>query len=552
MPAFKSHHTPTVDTPWDGGVNEKRAKSGEKRSYYAQIFGWYDPEGSEGAKATYSFPHHEVGADGKPGAANTNGCSAAIGALNGARTGSNIPAADRAGVHAHMATHLKDAKKEVPPLKSEAEVRDYPMVFDSLQDKVWAIHPGKLQEITLLVESFIAGERPEFAEAARGRGGQGVDDPPYEMMGNVARIPVYGTLGKRMNLFSNMSGGASYERIGQQLQAALADPNVQAVLLDIDSPGGTVDGVQTLADQILAAQDQKPIVAHSDGQMASAAYWLGSAASKVMASTTALVGSIGVAGTHFDRSAQDAANGVKRTIISSGKYKRIANDAEPLSPEGQDYLQQVSDTYYQLFLDAVGKNRGLPPAAVHVQMADGRDFVGRQALEAGLVDSIGSRDDALAAAQKMGKERVMSGLNKKVLEDEHPELYAEVKAVGMAEGLEAGKAHGKVALLGMLAAKAPADKREAILAGSIEAAVDLLFHSEADLKKSVLAQMEAMATKPLGQTQGQETIEGTFESKVAEVMKANPKMGKGTAILQVSREFPELHKTYLDGLKPRQ
>ena len=139
MPAFKAHSTVTVDQPWDAGANEKRARSGEKRDYYGRIYGWYDPQGKEGAKGTYKFPHHEVAADGTPGAANTNGCSAAIGVLNGGRGGSDIPAADRAGVHAHLARHLKDGKKEVPPLKGEAE-EAYPLAFGAMQDKVWGLH----------------------------------------------------------------------------------------------------------------------------------------------------------------------------------------------------------------------------------------------------------------------------------------------------------------------------------------------------------------------------------------------------------------------------
>ncbi len=276
--------------------------------------------------------------------------------------------------------------------------------LNSFNGRVWAISAAKLGEINLVIESLLDGKRLEFLEAARGPSGSRGADPPYEMMpGGVALIPVYGTLGKRMNMFTNFSGGTSYDLLGQQLQKALADPQVKAILLDIDSPGGTVDGVKTLADQIYQGRQQKPIMAHSDGQMASAAYWLGSAADPVMASDTALVGSIGVAGTHFDRSGADAQKGVKRTIITSGKYKRLANDAEPLSPEGQDYLQQMSDTYYQIFLDSVAKQRGLNAATVHAQMGDGRDFIGKQARAAGLVDRIGTRDEALTLARTLAQ-----------------------------------------------------------------------------------------------------------------------------------------------------
>lgn len=442
MPAFKAHSTVTVDQPWDAGANEKRARSGEKRDYYGRIYGWYDPQGKEGAKGTYKFPHHEVAADGTPGAANTNGCSAAIGVLNGGRGGSDIPAADRAGVHAHLARHLKDGKKEVPPLKGEAE-EAYPLAFGAMQDKVWGLHRAKLQEITALVERLLAGEKLEWPEAAQGKGAGG-EAPPYQMQGGVAVIPVMGVLDKRLNLFSKFSGGSSYEMVGAAVRAALADPNVKALLLDIDSPGGSVDGVKTVADQIFAARERKPIVAFGNGMMASAAYWLGSAASRVVADDTAIVGSIGVALTHFDRSAQDVQRGVKRTEIYAGQYKRIASDSKPLSPEGQDYLQGMVDTYYNLFLEAVARNRGQDSGQVHQEMADGRDFIGKQALQAGLVDQIGTFDDALALAQKMapGGPGGKINMDRKTLESQHPELFAEIKALGAAEGQEAAKQAG--------------------------------------------------------------------------------------------------------------
>lgn len=278
---------------------------------------------------------------------------------------------------------------------------NYSLAFSSVQDKVWGLHPAKLAELTALVVRLMLGERVEFLEAAAAKNGNRAQDDPYQVQGGVGVIPVYGVLDKRMNMFNNISGGTSYELLAQALQAALADPNVQAVLLDVDSPGGAVDGLKTLADQILAARDQKPVVAFANGQMSSSAYWLGSAANQVVAEPTALVGSIGVALTHFDRSAQDAQRGIKRTAIFSGKYKRIASDERPLTQEGQDYLQGLSDTYYGLFLDAVAKHRGTNAATVHATMADGRDFVGKQALDVGLVDQIGTKAYALALAREL-------------------------------------------------------------------------------------------------------------------------------------------------------
>ena len=554
MPAFAIHHTATVDKPWDGGAAEKQAKSGEKREYYSRIYGWYDPKGKEGVKGTYKFPHHEVAADGTPGPANANACSAAIGVLNGGMGGAGIPAADRTAVHAHMATHLKDAKKEAPPLKGSG-AEDYPLVFGSFQDQIWAISPGKLEEITALVESFLAGDRPQIIEAALARKSAATEEPAYQMMGQgVAMVPIMGTLMKRMNLLDQMSGGTSYDKIGQALKAALADPNVAAILLNIDSPGGTVDGAKSVADQIHAARGVKPIVAHSDGQMASAAYWLGSAADRVMASDTALVGSIGVAGTHFDRSGQDAQNGVKRTIISSGKYKRIASDAEPLSPEGQDYLQQLSDTYYGLFLGSVGQHRGLNAETVHAQMGDGRTFIGKQAQDAGLVDKIGSLDAAVALAAEMGRAKKMGkpqggmSMDRATLASQHPELLATLLAEGEAQErarvvkiLQAGAEGAPVlATIGpewadTVAVFEPFFKASKETQATTAAAIETL-------KGQIKGEMAASATNPQGQSPPREG--DSFEARVEAFLVSGEALTRTAAIRLAVEKFPELHQEY--------
>ncbi len=331
------------------------------------------------------------------------------------------------------------AKKAVTPvqieqaLENQAEV-GHPLVFHSFQDKVWAILPAKLDEIIALVEAHLDGKKIDWPEAAA-KGGPGAQNEAYQVQDGVAVIPVYGVLDKRMNLFSKMSGGTSYELLGSQIKQALADPAVTALLLDIDSPGGSVDGVKTVADQILVARGGKPIVAYANGQATSAAYWIASAADLVMADDTAVVGSIGVVMTHFDRSGQDAQRGIKRTHIFSGQYKVAGSDAQPLSPEDQAYLQNISDTYYQLFLEGVAQTRGQDSQMVHQDMGDGRLFIGQQARDAGLIDRIGTFDDALALAQSMVPVAGQGGvkMDRSTLESQHPELFAEVKALGMAE-----------------------------------------------------------------------------------------------------------------------
>lgn len=117
--AIGSHETEVVDLDWDGAEAVRRAREGEGASYYGRIFAWKDPEGEPGNKTSYKFPHHEVSADGDPGPANLKALAAAIGALNGARGGAAIPEADRRGVYAHLAKHMKDGGAEPPPLKAQ-------------------------------------------------------------------------------------------------------------------------------------------------------------------------------------------------------------------------------------------------------------------------------------------------------------------------------------------------------------------------------------------------------------------------------------------------
>ncbi len=133
--------------------------------------------------------------------------------------------------------------------------------------------------------------------------------------------------------------------------------------------------------------------------MASAAYLIGSAADIIIASQTSQVGSIGVISAHFDRSGFDEKRGVKRALLYSGKYKVMGNDTEPLTDEARAYIQDKLDTYYTLFVDTIARNRGVSAETVVKDMADGRTFIGSKALDAGLIDVIGTLDGVLKDMQ---------------------------------------------------------------------------------------------------------------------------------------------------------
>jgi len=262
----------------------------------------------------------------------------------------------------------------------------------------WAIEPNRLIEIQAIYAGHVRGGSQDIA-AIEKRLGRALDNQPqsYTVDNGVAVLPLEGVISKRMNLLHQVSGGTSTQLAAKALQAALADPDVHSIILAIDSPGGTVDGTQTLADAVGQARATKPVVALASGMMASAAYWIGSAAQAVfITDATTVVGSIGVVASHTDVSGAQAAQGIKTTEISAGKYKRIASSYAPLSADGRQTIQDQVDYTYSLFVDAVAKNRAVSTDRVLSRMADGRLFIGQQAIDAGLVDGVSTLDALVA------------------------------------------------------------------------------------------------------------------------------------------------------------
>src|SRR5690606_37146136 len=135
--------------------------------------------------------------------------------------------------------------------------------------------------------------------------------------GSIAVVPVRGMIEHRSSFFSEFLGGASIEALRAALRAALADPEVAAIVLDIDSPGGTVAGITELAAELRAARSVKPIYAVANTLAASAAYWLASQATEVVATPSATVGSIGVLVVHLDQSRALDQAGITPTIIAA-------------------------------------------------------------------------------------------------------------------------------------------------------------------------------------------------------------------------------------------
>lgn len=221
--------------------------------------------------------------------------------------------------------------------------------------------------------------------------------------GVVQIIPVHGVIERRSSLFSELFGGTSVEGIRGALRAALADPEVRGIVLDIDSPGGAVAGVTELAEEIRAAREQKPIVAVADTTAASAAYWIGSQASRFLVTRSGQVGSIGVYGVHMDISRALEAEGVTATVISAGENKTAETEYAPLSDEGRAAIQARTNAYYAQFTGDVAKGRGVSVATVEDAYGKGSVLLAEDALAAGMVDGIGGIDVAFREVSRLAR-----------------------------------------------------------------------------------------------------------------------------------------------------
>lgn len=255
----------------------------------------------------------------------------------------------------------------------------------------WAIEPAKLREMQAIYTRHVQGDKLDLA-AIEARLGRPLANEQQEYQireGGVAVLPIEGVIAPKANMFMRISGGTSTQLLQKQIESAMVDPRVRSLILAIDSPGGSVFGTPELAASIDELARIKPIVSVSDARMLSAAYWIGSAANAIyVTGLTVEVGSIGVVATHnYDARAAEGT-----TEITAGKYKRIATSNAPLTAEGQQYLQDHVDHVYTVFVNAVAQHRGTDVDTVLEHMADGRVFIGQQAIDAGLVDGVSTID----------------------------------------------------------------------------------------------------------------------------------------------------------------
>jgi signal peptide peptidase SppA len=264
-----------------------------------------------------------------------------------------------------------------------------------------AIHPRKAEIIVAAL-----ADRLGIARVARLMEDDDWDEPHASSMGasgsnpragydvaqGVAIIPVSGTLVHKLGTVRPYSGMTGYDGIRQNLLMALADPEVKAIILDIDSPGGEASGCFDLVDTIYKARGMKPIWAIVDEMAYSAAYAIASAADRIIVPRTGGTGSVGVVIMHMDWSDALDEAGLKVTIITYGDHKADGNPYQRLPKDVRERIQADINTMGDLFVSTVARNRNLSPEQVRETQA--LCYLGQKGVDAGLADEVMPPDDA--------------------------------------------------------------------------------------------------------------------------------------------------------------
>ena len=420
-------------------------------------------------------------------------------------------------------------------------------------ERRWAMEPGYLAG---LFRAMKAKGLPDAKTAAAMVAAPGRDERFYERLGPLAVVRLSGPMSKDGNRWW---GIASMREIGTGLLQAGQDAAVRGILLDADTaPGGTVAGIEEFHTIVRTVAAQKPLYVYAADLLASAAYWAASPAKEIVTHETAEIGSIGVVLTHTDWSGWNEQMGVDVSYITAGKYKAMGNPDEPLSEEARAYLQSGVDEVYELFLEAVAAGRGVTREKAQA-MADGRLFLGRQALELGLVDRLESRADFInRIVQEVHMDlKTFKAEHQGVAEAYRAEVATELSAkadaarktavadeqarcLGVVTALVGKEMGAKVA--GVVASGVTAEQAAAM--GAFMAAPDAAAPDKGEpsqARKDALAALKAATEKPLNPAADAKAPD--FDALVA--AEEEKGLSKGKAMAKAIKEHPKAHAAWL-------
>jgi signal peptide peptidase SppA len=413
-------------------------------------------------------------------------------------------------------------------------------IIDAVMSAKWAIIPEHLETIMSIAgrdNLDIAAVEKELGRKLNNTRGE------ISMRSGVAVIPVHGPIIRYASIFSDISGATSIENLAQDFNAALESSEVDAIILDIDSPGGEVNGTSEFANMIREARGRKPIVAYAGGLMASAAYWIGSAADEIVAQDTAILGSIGVVATMRKSSTE----GINCDGSVWKDYEFVSSQSPDKRPDvstddGQLKIQTEVDALAQVFVEAVADQRSVSVKTVLADFGQGGVQVGQAAVKSGLADSLGSLESVIEELRSSGtssttistptSNKGSDSMNREQLDAKHPELVQEItaeakasvsipnvdqiKADAKAEALS--EERGRIAAINALPLAGHSDLVQAAIENGDDAsqlAIDVL-NADAALREVVKDDIKDDRKEAALETSGAEADADVIEADAAE------------------------------------
>lgn len=286
--------------------------------------------------------------------------------------------------------------------------RELHAIIAAIRAERWAIQPEYLEAIEAIVTRAMGSDvlarlaadgheaRLDATRMAVAAVGERLDGSiGATVRDGAAVVPILGPIFPRANMANSSAGGAALDAIMRDFRVAQSAPNVDRIVLLLDSPGGVVSGLGEAAEAIRASA--KPVTAFVTGIAASAAYWLGSQAGEIVLDSSASVGSIGVVATRSQQVGPDAQGRMATEIVSSGAPMKRP---DPASDEGRAALQAEVDAVENVFIAAVAKGRGVSPATVRAEFGRGAMVAARPAVEAGMADRIGTLEGVLGKGRR--------------------------------------------------------------------------------------------------------------------------------------------------------
>lgn len=292
-----------------------------------------------------------------------------------------------------------------------------------INQTIWAITPEMMRTITEIARD----NNRSYDAVAKELGKDLRDANAVSIRDGIAIIKVSGPLFRYANLMTRICGATSYELLAQDFNKAVQNPNIKGILLDIDSPGGEVNGCSELSDMIYQARGTKPIIAYASGACCSGAYWIASACDKILVADTAILGSIGVVSI-FEKDDEDKTIEI---VSSQSPNKRPDINTE----EGKAKIQARVDELAEVFIAKVARNRGITAVDVVKNFGAGDVSVGQHAVRNGLADGLSSFEDIISSLNQ--EKTIMNDItNAEDVRKSERERMAKVFASELAKGKE--------------------------------------------------------------------------------------------------------------------